>query len=203
MDSTGYTDTRIPGTGFASVDPTYPDTGATWWNEIDSSWYYWDGAAWNRDVGGAGTGIVFLPPVDLTIAPSGLALNTGVGVILQHSGPVGVINAGYSGVAGTIIKPGDSIISDGIIWRVNTGGDSLLPATRTEMEVGAVSALRTVSPLLVRQGDDARIAAEAINVMFRGLPTVVTAQTITITGNPGAVAADRTIATAKGWVVVG
>lgn len=44
--------------------------------------------------------------------------------------------------------------------------------------------------------------ATALNELFGNLATV-TAQTITISGNPGAAACDRSIATAKGWTVSG
>ena len=46
------------------------------------------------------------------------------------------------------------------------------------------------------------LSASALNEVFTNLATV-TGQTITITNNPGAATCDRTIATAKGWTVVG
>ena len=48
------------------------------------------------------------------------------------------------------------------------------------------------------------MSAAALNEMFTILPTVV-GQTVTITGNYGALdpACDRSIATAKDWTVIG
>jgi hypothetical protein len=47
-----------------------------------------------------------------------------------------------------------------------------------------------------------KLSAAALNEIYTNLPTV-TGQTITVTGNYGVVADDPTIATSKGWTVVG
>ena len=49
-----------------------------------------------------------------------------------------------------------------------------------------------------------KLDATALNTLFGDLKdlTGVTAQTITITGNPGAAACNQAIATAKNWIVV-
>lgn len=48
-----------------------------------------------------------------------------------------------------------------------------------------------------------KLSAAALNDIFTGLGTASGAQTITITGNPGAATCTRSIATAKGWTVSG
>jgi surface protein len=48
----------------------------------------------------------------------------------------------------------------------------------------------------------ASLSADALNEIYTNLPTV-TGQTITVTGNYGTSGDDPTIATAKGWTVVG
>ena len=49
---------------------------------------------------------------------------------------------------------------------------------------------------------NAKMSATALNEMYTALPTV-TSQTVTVTGNYGVSGYDPTIATAKGWTVVG
>ena len=46
------------------------------------------------------------------------------------------------------------------------------------------------------------IEADALDIFFTSLGTANGAQTITVTGNPGAATCDTTIATTKGWTVV-
>ena len=48
-----------------------------------------------------------------------------------------------------------------------------------------------------------KLNAATLNKLFTNLATVTTTQTITITGTPGAATCDRSIATSKGWTVVG
>lgn len=48
-----------------------------------------------------------------------------------------------------------------------------------------------------------QLSAEELNEVYRGLRSGVTAQTVTVTGNPGTTGDDPTIATAKGWTVTG
>lgn len=45
------------------------------------------------------------------------------------------------------------------------------------------------------------MGAAALNDLFRGLATVTSSTTITITGTPGATTANKSIATNKGWTV--
>ncbi len=49
---------------------------------------------------------------------------------------------------------------------------------------------------------NAKMSATALNEMYSILPTV-TGQTVTVTGNYGVSGDDPTIATVKGWTVVG
>ena len=107
-----------------ATNPTYPVVGDAWWNTTDSSWYYWDGMAWVKDSGGAGSGIAFLPDADLTLAPTGGALNPSIGLIIQHNGPAGVLHAGWTGVAGDKINPEDMLINDGAAWIIIRSSDA-------------------------------------------------------------------------------
>jgi len=50
---------------------------------------------------------------------------------------------------------------------------------------------------------DCQFNATAINAFLTGLATVTTKQTVTITNNPGSLTCDASIATKKGWTVVG
>lgn len=49
---------------------------------------------------------------------------------------------------------------------------------------------------------NAKMSASALNEMYSILPTV-TGQTVTVTGNYGVSGDDPTIATSRGWTVVG
>lgn len=51
--------------------------------------------------------------------------------------------------------------------------------------------------------DGTQLDAAALNKLFSNLATITTSQTIDITGTPGASTCDRSIATAKGWSVIG
>lgn len=98
-----------------------------------------------------------------------------------------------SGIASYCIKLSSVEITDcsGITTTTNCfiGTSNLQSVTLTGITVGFSVANNQMS-------------ATAINNMFTALGTASGAQTVTVTGNPGASTCDTTIATAKGWTVL-
>lgn len=78
----------------------------------------YDGSRWIvvRSAPQSGAGVVFLADADLTVAPVGAAATPVAGNIVQHNGTEGVLDAGWTGVAGDAIKPEDMVIYDGAAW---------------------------------------------------------------------------------------
>jgi surface protein len=90
---------------------------------------------------------------------------------------------------------------------INLSHTSLLKVTNnTEITNATGQLLVCRLPLIANTFSVAsnQLTATELNALFGDLKdlTGVTAQTITITGNPGAGTCDQTIATAKNWIVV-
>lgn len=77
--------------------------------------------------------------------------------------------------------------------------------TNTSNFLTGTNSLRSLVLTGLRYGIDVsgqNMSADALNAFFTSLGTAAGAQTITITGNPGAATCDTSIATAKGFTVV-
>ena len=76
--------------------------------------------------------------------------------------------------------------------------------TSTSSAFSGVTNLRSLVLTGLRVGftiSHNRLGATALNALFTSLGTANGAQTVTVTGNPGAATCDTSIATAKGWTV--